>query len=130
MNEYVKSLVVKRIMQLERESIIDHHQESNWYASLPETQELSALKHFLRTNDQDEEYVKLKLATYEYFREMEKMKHLKDWRGLIKEVAEITNVYQIDAPHISYIKFEKKKFESIVQEALGANEAKIRWGWE
>lgn len=127
MNEYVKSLVVKRIMQLERESIIDHHQESNWYASLPETQELSALKHFLRTNDQDEEYVKLKLATYEYFREMEKMKHLKDWRELINEVAEITTVYQIDAPHISYIKFEKKKFESIVQEALGANEAKIRW---
>lgn len=127
MNNYVKTLIERRIMQLERNRIVDCHQESNWYASLPETQELTALKHFLETHDQDEEYVKLKLATYEYFREMEKMKHLKDWAGLIKEVAEITTVYQIAAPHIRYIRFDKKSFEEIVQEALGTAELKIDW---
>lgn len=127
MNEYVKALVEKRIQQIEKESIMENLKPEIQFLSYPETQELNALKYFLETNDQDEEYVKIKLATYEYFREMEKMKHLKDWRGLIKEVAEITTVYQIAAPHISYIKFEKNKFESIVQEALGTNEAKISW---
>ncbi|EHD5018737.1 hypothetical protein JRB95_001364 [Listeria monocytogenes] len=130
MDKYVKTLIERRIMQLERDRIVDCHQESNWYASLPETQELTALKHFLETNDQDEEYVKLKLATYEYFREMEKMKHLKDWRELIEEVAEITTLCLINGPYNNYyIHFNKEKFESVVKEALGANEIETKWDW-
>lgn len=122
MNEYVKALVERRIMQLERESIIDHHQDSNWYASLPETQELSALKHFLQTNDQDEEYVKLKLATYEYFREMEKMKHLKDWRELLDEVTNMFHVYGSATSHITAVNVSKEKLENIIKEVYSMSD--------
>ncbi|KAA9534118.1 hypothetical protein [Listeria monocytogenes] len=122
MNEYVKAIVEKRIMQLERENIIGHHQESNWYASLPETQELSALKHFLRTNDQDEEYVKLKLDTYEYFREMEKMKHLKDWRELLDEISDMIRVYGTATTHITSLYVSKEKLENIIKEVYSMSD--------
>lgn len=110
-------------MQLERDSIVDYHQQSNWYASLPETQELTALKHFLETNDQDEEYVKLKIATYEYFREMEKMKHLKDWRELLDEITDLFHIYGSARITATSVNVSKEKLENIIKEVYSMSDS-------
>lgn len=123
MNEYVKALVEKRIQQIEKESIMENLKPEIQFLSYPETQELNALKYFLETNDQDEEYVKIKLATYEYFREMEKMKHLKDWRGLLDEISNMFHVYGSATSHITAVNVSKEKLENIIKEVYSMSDS-------
>jgi hypothetical protein len=76
-----------------------------------------------------DEYVKIKLSTYEYFRELERMKKLKATAELLEPAVKQKIYYSMDDNNrvVKNIVVSKIELENLIKETYGVSNAIFEW---